>query len=155
AWLSCLLGGVVVAALVAAYPRADVHTRSLSTQKASMISVAYLEAWLLVEPDSPEYLESLAMQYLELGRWDSAMEASQRFALAAPDEMGQQKALYLKLAATEQMAYAWPEHTPEREQGVRRVAAILDEATGFSWNVAAMRSLAEKARRVGADDAML
>src|SRR5690606_9399742 len=72
AWLSCLLGGVVVATLVAAYPRADVHTRSLSTQKASMISVAYLEAWLLVEPDSPEYLESLAMQYLELGRWDTA-----------------------------------------------------------------------------------
>src|SRR5690606_32291705 len=73
-WLSVLIGGVVIAALAAAYPRADVQTRTLSSQGASMISVAYLEAWLLVEPDSPMYLDSLAMQYLELGRWQSALD---------------------------------------------------------------------------------
>ncbi|MFC3339218.1 tetratricopeptide repeat protein [Paracandidimonas soli] len=155
AWLSLLLGAVVIAALVAAYPRADVHTRSLSTQQASMISVAYLEAWLLVEPDSPAYLESLAMQYLELGRWQSALGASRRFSQAAQDDTGKRKALFLELVATEQMAYALPEDAPERELGVNRVAAILGEAAGLSWNIAAMRSLAEKARTAGADDAMV
>lgn len=154
-WLSVLIGAVVIAALAAAYPRADVQTRTLATQRASMISVAYLEAWLLVEPDSPMYLDSLAMQYLELGRWQSALEVSKRLLRVAQDDTGKKKAFFLELVATEQMAYAQPADVPERAQGVARLNHILQEATEFPWSVAAMRSLAEKARAAGADDVML
>src|SRR5690606_28996238 len=154
-WVSMLIGGVLIAALAAVYPGGERRNRELSEHKASQVSVAYLEAWLSVRPDSHYYLEALAMQYLELGRWQAALAVSNRLADLAQDDAGRQKAFFLRLVATEQMAYAAPEGTPERDFHHKHLASILKETTQLSWTVSAMRALAEKARAAGVDEVML
>ena len=151
-WLSGLIGCAIIAALVTAYPREDSQARTLSAQHASMVSVAYLEAWLRVEPDSPLYLASLGRQYLELGRWQEALDVSRHLAqVADPAGDGRQKALLLEVVALEQMAYALPADSSERTRAMRQLEGALQQATKLSWSVPAMVSLAEQARRAGAD----
>src|SRR5690606_28856369 len=71
------------------------------------------------------------------------------------DEDDRKKALFLKLVATEQMAYSSPEYSADRQSGMSQVVAILADAERYSWSVTALRSLAEKARSAGAEEAMV
>lgn len=154
-WVSVLIACVVIATLAAAHPRADTRSRDPSTHQASQVSVAYLEAWLSVRPDSVLYLESLAMQYLELGRWQAALTVSRRLSALAQDDQDRQKAFFMQLVATEQMVYAESQGTPERAEKEQHLASILKQTTELSWTVSAMRALAEKARAAGVDDVMV
>ncbi len=72
-WLTVAIGAGIVLALAAAHPSDDDQTRALAAQPPSELSVAYLEAWLRIEPGAPRYLDLLGQQYLGLGRWDDAM----------------------------------------------------------------------------------
>ncbi len=77
-WLTAAIGAGVVLALGAAHPSDEEQTRSVASQPPSELSVAYLEAWLRIEPDAPRYLDLLGQQYLGLGRWDDATRVADK-----------------------------------------------------------------------------
>lgn len=155
-WLSALIGGCTVAALALAYPRANLEdARYYSTQRASALSTAYLEAWLRVKPESSDYLYSLAMQYLELGRWEAALAMAERLAKSAEDVQTRHKAILVKVTAMERNSYSIAADDPQRAAAVARLADVLEETAQHQWNVDVMRSLAEKARAVGAEELTL
>lgn len=155
-WLSALIGGCTVVALALAYPRANLEdARYYSTQHASALSTAYLEAWLRVKPESPDYLYSLAMQYLELGRWDAALAIAERLTRSATDTHTRQQAILVEVTATERVSYAIEADDPRRAAAVAQLADVLERAEEHPWNVDVLRSLADKARAAGAEQLML
>lgn len=155
-WLSALIGGCTVVALALAYPRENLQdAQYYSTQGASPLSTAYLEAWLRVKPESPDYLYSLAMQYLELGRWESALAIAERLAQSATDAHIRQQAILVEVTAIERISYAIEADDPRRTAALARLASVLEKTEEYSWNVDVMRSLAEKARAAGAEQLML
>lgn len=153
-WLSAVIGLGVVLALAAAFPRNDMQARSLSSQPPSELSIAYLEAWLRAKPDSPEYLDSLAIQYLKLGRWDAAWGVAQTLGRLGNDEPAQKRALWLKVEAAEQMAYEPPVEDARRAVGLQRFTHVLEQTLQHEWDAAQMSAFAEKARLAGAGDIM-
>ncbi len=115
-WVALSIAATVVITLAASWPRPADQARMLARHPASPVSVAYLEAWLLVRPDSPDHLDSLAMQYLELGRWSDALEASRRLALSSDNGARQQRAQFLSLAATQGETASLPGSPRSRDQ---------------------------------------
>ncbi|UHL63655.1 tetratricopeptide repeat protein [Paralcaligenes sp. KSB-10] len=153
-WLSAVIGAGVVAALATAYPRDGEQARSLASQPPSELSTAYLEAWLRLKPDSPQYLNLLATQYIKLGQWGPALRVADRLASLGKDDKARQQALLLKVSATEQMAYEYPPADPRRAEGVARFTKVLEQTSQYQWDIPMMRSFAEKARDAGADAIM-
>jgi hypothetical protein len=155
-WLSALIGGCTVIALALAYPQANLQdARYYSAQRASTLSTAYLEAWLRVKPESSDYLYSLAMQYLELGRWESALAIAERLAKSATDDHTRQQAILVEVTALERISYSIEADDPRRADAVAHLADVLEKTEGYQWNVEVLRSLAEKARAAGAEQLML
>jgi hypothetical protein len=142
-------------ALVVVYPHDDRQARSLSSAPPSELSVAYLEAWLRLEPDSPEYLGSLGAQYLKMGRSTAALNTAQKLKRIRGDESAHRHALLLDVQAAEQIAYQTPPHELERRVYMARFVGALDAASHLRWEVTVMESLADKALRAGAHGAML
>ncbi|MBP6018119.1 MAG: tetratricopeptide repeat protein [Burkholderiaceae bacterium] len=151
-WLSILIGFGVVAALVTSYQRDGEQTQSLVLQPPSELSAAYLEAWLRLKPDSPEYLNLLGTQYVKLHRWESALLVADRLGqLGKDDQTIRQQGLLLELSATEQMAYQYSPDDLRRPAEIANFLNILEKTSQYEWDVSVMRSLAEKARLVGED----
>lgn len=153
-WLPSLIALVVVISLVAIYPRQDMQARSLSSQVPSELSVAYLKAWLRVDPDSPEYLESLGDQYLLLGRWESAIQTAQKLERLNGSGVNQQRALLLELRAVEQLAYELPSEDIARKALMNTLKLALERTEQYQWDISQMQTLAKKAAQVG-DSALM
>ncbi|RTZ47693.1 tetratricopeptide repeat protein [Candidimonas sp. SYP-B2681] len=153
--LAAAIGLSVVLALVVVYPHDDKQARTLSSAPPSELSIAYLEAWLRLKPDSPEYLGSLGSQYLKMGRWTAALGTAQKLKRIKGDESAYRHALLLDVAATEQITYQTPPHQPQRRVNLARFIVALDAAAHFQWDTPVMESLADKALRAGAHGAML
>ncbi|CAM5567540.1 Tetratricopeptide repeat protein OS=Eoetvoesiella caeni OX=645616 GN=DFR37_11648 PE=4 SV=1 [Eoetvoesiella caeni] len=149
-----VIGLGIVVALATAYPRGDGLARSLSSQPASELSVAYLEASLRAQPSSPEYMNLLATQYVKLGRWQQAIQVADRLEQLAKDGKAREQALLIKVAATEQMTYEVSPDDPRRAERVARFTQVLEETSQYTWNVSAMKSFAEMARQIGAKEVM-
>lgn len=153
-WLTTAIAAGVLLALAAAHPQNEDQTRMLEAQPPSELSVAYLEAWLRIEPNAPRYLDLLGTQYLGLGRWDDAIKISQKLR-AVGDPAQRQRGILLELAATEQRAYEVPPSDPQRAERMAAYVALLDATSQYQWDVPSLRVLAEKARRAGARAVML
>lgn len=153
-WLSILIGVGVVAALATTYQRDGEQTQSLAAQPPSELSAAYLEAWLRLKPDSPEYLNMLGTQYVKLNRWPAALHVADRLEqLGKDDHKIRQQGLLLEVAVNEQMAYQYPPDDLRRAAEIANYLNVLEKTSKYEWDVAMMRTLAEKARLVG-DDAL-
>jgi hypothetical protein len=106
--LLCALGAGIVVALACAYPGRAMLSRQLVAPAPNALSLAYLRAWLRVRPDAPQYLNLLALQYLEHGDWVLAQRSAERLA-ALGDASARQRARWLELAlAQRQAALAGP-----------------------------------------------
>lgn len=150
-WLSILIGLGVVGGLVAAYQRDGEQTRSLALQPPSELSTAYLEAWLRVKPDSPQYLSLLGTQYIKLHQWPSALSVASRLErLGEDDPLVHQQGLLLEVAAAEQMAYQYLPDDPRRADGVAFFIETLEKTSIYQWDIPIMQSFADKARLAGA-----
>lgn len=148
-WLPSLIGLGVVVALAAAYPRENMQARSLSSQPPSELSIAYLEAWLRVKPDSPEYLESLATQYLKLGRWAPAIKMAQKLEGLGEDGPTHQRALLLEVTALERLAYEFPFGGSSRVAAIASFREALARTVRYQWDAPQMQAFVEKAREAG------
>jgi len=153
-WLTGAIGIGIALALAAAYPRGSVQARHLASLPPSELSVAYLEAWLRVSPNSPEYLGLLGTQYLGLGKWDAAERVAQRLEVMGDDEM-HRRGVLLELAAAEQQAYEVKIDDPRRPELMVRYIGLLAKTTHDKWDVPIMRVLAQKSQAAGATAVML
>ncbi len=128
-WLSILIGVGVVAALATTYQQDGKQTQSLAAQPPSELSAAYLEAWLRVKPDSPEYLNMLGTQYVKLHRWPAALHVADRLEqLGKDDHTIRQQGLLLEVAATEQMAYQYPPDDLRRAAEIANYLNVLEKS---------------------------
>ena len=114
-WLTVAIGAGIVLALAAAHPSDEDQTRALVAQPPSELSVAYLEAWLRIDPGAPRYLDLLGHQYLGLGRWNDAMKVATQLR-GMSDEQDRRRGILLGLAAMEQRAYEVPPDDPQRAE---------------------------------------
>lgn len=153
-WMPSLIALVLIIALASNFPREGTQARGLSSHTPSELSVAYLEAWLRVEPDSPEYLESLGDQYLQLGRWKSAMLTAKKLESMGGSYINQQRALMLEIKAVEQLAYEQPSGDNARNALMSTLKLALERSEQYQWDVLKMQSLAKTAAQVG-DSALM
>ena len=153
-WLTGAIGIGIALALAAAYPRDSVQARHLASLPPSELSVAYLEAWLRVSPNSPEYLGLLGTQYLGLGKWEAAQRVAQRLEVMGDDET-HRRGVLLELAAAEQEAYEVKIDDPRRPELMVRYIGLLAKTTHDTWDVPIMRALAQKSEAAGATAVML
>lgn len=144
----------IVLALAAAYPRGGMQARMLAASPPSEVTVAYLEAWLRIEPNSSTYMSLLVDQYMGLGQWEKAELASQKLALMGGED-ARARALLIQLTAAERRAYAVGPDDPRRPPLMVEYIALLERTTQRTWDVPVMRELAAKAHAAGATGVML
>jgi hypothetical protein len=148
--LAALLGAGITLALAASYPTEESLSRRVATSPASALSVAYLEGLLRVRPDTPMYLNALAMQHIKLGQWDAAFQIADHLRGMEGDEDARRQALLLQAVAGEQWAYGYALTDPRRVEALDRVRLALEKAIEYNWDVETLATLAEKAQEVGA-----
>nr|WP_223217483.1 tetratricopeptide repeat protein [Paraburkholderia phenoliruptrix] len=119
-----------------------------STDSPSDLSIAYLEAWLRVQPDNTEILSVLATQYVRLNRNEDARRIATR--MEALDSYPMRRASQLlRLTVDSREAFALPASDPHRTVAVARVRTELSNAVRLSWSNADLQMLAEAAASVG------
>jgi hypothetical protein len=149
-WLTALLGVGITLALAASFPTEESLSRRVATSPPSALSVAYLEGLLRMRPDTPMYLNALAVQHLKLGQWDAAFQLADRLQGMEGDEDARRQALLLQAVASEQWAYGYAPTDPRRAEALEHVKSILEKAMEYAVDVETLASLAEKATEVGA-----
>jgi hypothetical protein len=107
-----------------------------------------------VKPDSLTYLHSLAVQYLETGRWELALPLAKKLVRLSEDAEAHKQALLIQVVATEHIAYQFPLDDPQRATGMAQFVGALAETLRFQWDVPTMESFANMAREAGANTAM-
>ena len=143
-WLVLLLAGVVLIALYLTHPRGGLRSRMTSTDSPSALSIAYLEAWLRVQPDNTEILSVLATQYVRLDRNEDARRIAARME-AIPSEPMRRAAQLLRLTVDTRETFALPADDPSREAALARLRTQLTNAAAQSWSNADLQMLAEAA----------
>jgi hypothetical protein len=148
-WLVLLLAGVVLITLYLVHPRGGLRSRMTSTDAPSDLSIAYLEAWLRVQPDNTEILSVLGTQYVRLGRNEDARHIAARLE-ALPSEQMRRAAQLLRLTVDTREAFALPVNDPGREVALARLRTQLTNAAALKWSNADLQMLAEAAASVNA-----
>ncbi|ASL42759.1 hypothetical protein bAD24_I04660 [Burkholderia sp. AD24] len=148
-WLVLLLAGVVLVTLYLVHPRGGLRSRMTLTDAPSDLSIAYLEAWLRVQPDNTDFLQVLGTQYVRLGRNEDARRIAVRMA-AMPSESMRRAAQLLRLSVDTRETFALPANDPGRDAALVRLRAQLANAAALSWSNADLQMLAEAAASVNA-----
>ncbi|PRX98216.1 tetratricopeptide repeat protein [Paraburkholderia sp. BL25I1N1] len=148
-WLVLLLAGVVLITLYLVHPRGGLRSRMTSTDAPSDLSIAYLEAWLRVQPGNPEILSVLGTQYVRLGRNEEARRIAARME-AIPDDHLRRAAQLLRLTVDTRETFALPANDPGREAALGRLRTQLTNAAALTWSNADLQMLAEAAASVNA-----
>lgn len=148
-WLILTLAGVVLCALYFMHPRGGLRARMTSTDAPSEVSVAYLEAWLRVQPDNEEILSVLGVQYVRLGRDEDARRIVARMQTLPNDEL-RREALLLSLQLDQREAFSFPDDDPRRAAALQRVRAQVTQAATLTWPTDSLQTLAEVAASVNA-----
>jgi hypothetical protein len=126
------LGAAIVVALACAYPGRAMLSRQLVAPAPNALSLAYLRAWLRVRPDAPQYLNLLALQYLEYGDWVRAQHSAERLA-ALGDASTRQRARLLELVLAERQAAAAGQGAAQRGARVAH-RALLAQTLRQQWD---------------------
>lgn len=148
-WLVLLLAGVVLITLYLVHPRGGLRSRMTSTDAPSDLSIAYLEAWLRVQPDNTEILSVLGTQYVRLGRNEDARRIAARME-AIPSDQLHRAAQLLRLSVDTRETFALPANDPGRDAALARLRAQLENAAALTWSNADLQMLAEAAASVNA-----
>lgn len=141
-WLVYLLAVVVLATLYSAYPRGKLQNRLLSSEAPTDVSVAYLEAWLRVEPDNAAVLSILGEQYGRLNRYADARRMAALMESMHTEAM-HREALLLTLTVDMRDAFARPETDPKRAEMIEHLSTQLADAATLPWSTDDLKTLAE------------
>ncbi|WP_175945432.1 tetratricopeptide repeat protein [Caballeronia sp. BCC1704] len=137
-----LLVGLV---LVLAFPRERLEERLLEGRQVDTLTVAYLEAWLRIEPNNAEVLTELTQEYLKAQRIADAQKMLRRLSVSS-DPQAQSSALRTRIDLAEAQAYALKPGDPARAARLAELDALLAEALDKPWDAAQMQTFAKKAR---------
>ncbi len=138
-------GLLVALMLVLAFPRERLEERLLAGGQVDTLTVAYLEAWLRIEPDNAEVLTELTQAYLKARRIADAQRMLARLSVS-PDPQAQTSALQARIGLAETDAYALKPGDPARAARLEELDALLAEALEKPWDAAQLEALAAKAR---------
>ncbi|NPT41377.1 tetratricopeptide repeat protein [Paraburkholderia sp. 1N] len=148
-WLVLLLAGVVLITLYLVHPRGGLRSRMTSTDAPSDLSIAYLEAWLRVQPNNTDILSVLGTQYVHLGRTEDARRIAARME-AIPTDAMRRAAQLLRLTVDTRETFALPANDPGRDAALARLRIQLANAATLSWSNADLQMLADAAASVNA-----
>ncbi len=131
--------------LVLAFPREKLEERLLGGKNADGLTIAYLEAWLRVDPDNAEVLSELPRAYQTAQRDADAGRILARLSLSR-DPAARQSALAMRISLAEQRLYALKKNDPARGARLRELDAVLHEARAYRWDNEQLGLLARQAR---------
>ncbi|MDR5856552.1 tetratricopeptide repeat protein [Caballeronia sp. LZ050] len=138
-------GLLVALMLVLAYPRERLEERLLEGSQVDTLTVAYLEAWLRIEPNNAEVLTELTQEYLKAQRIADAQKMLARLSVS-PDPQAQLSALRTRIGLAEMQAYALKPGDPARAARLEELDALLADALDKPWDAAQLETFAAKAR---------
>ncbi|MDR5808994.1 tetratricopeptide repeat protein [Caballeronia sp. LZ019] len=138
-------GLLVTLMLVLAFPRERLQERLLRGREVDTLTVAYLEAWLRIEPDNTDVLNELTREYLKAQRIADAQRMLARLSVSS-DPHAQLRALKVRIELAETEAYALAPGDPARRARLAELRALLDETIGKPWDAAELEAFAAKAR---------
>ncbi|WP_250536330.1 tetratricopeptide repeat protein [Caballeronia sp. AZ10_KS36] len=131
--------------LVLAFPRERLEERLLEGRQVDTLTVAYLEAWLRIEPDNAEVLTELTQEYLKAQRIADAQKMLRRLSVSS-DPQAQSSALRTRIDLAETQAYALKPGDAARAARLAELDALLAEALDKPWDAAQIETYAKKAR---------
>lgn len=146
------LGALLGVLLGFAYPRGALEARLLAAGRVDGLTVAYLEAWLRIDPGNSDVQAALTRAYLSGERLADAERMLERLKTSR-DPAARRRALAIRLALAQRRLYTLAPHDPARAAPLRELDALLHEADQVEWDVDALKSLAGQARGLG-DDAL-
>lgn len=141
-----VLGSLIGALLVLAYPRGKLEARMLAGTDS--LTIAYLEAWLRVEPDDADVQTELTRAYLTGGRSADVTRMLARLD-ASHDPSARQNALAIRISLAQRALYGLKPGDPARAARIRELDALLQSAVDRPWDVEALTALARQARGLG------
>lgn len=147
-----VLGALTALMLVLAFPREKLEARLLGGTKADGLTVAYLEAWLRVDPSNTDVLSELTREYLKGQRIADAARVLDRLQ-QSHDPAARQGAVAIRLSIAQQRLYALKPGDPARAARINELDALLREASTYPWDNDQLALLARQAR--GLNDAEL
>lgn len=148
-WLVLVLASTVAITFYATHPRGGLRQRMTANAVPSDLSVAYLEAWLRIQPDNAEFLSMLGMQYARLGQADDAERIASRMDALHDADMTRE-ATMLRMTLAEQVAFAMAADDPARPAAIDKLRQRLRAAAQLTWSNADLQALAKRA--AAADD---
>ncbi|MFM0014331.1 tetratricopeptide repeat protein [Paraburkholderia sediminicola] len=140
-----VLGALVAVMLVLAFPREKLEARLLGGGNVDGLTIAYLEAWLRVEPDNADVLSELTREYLKGQRVTDAGRILARLSQSR-DPAARQSALAIRISLAQQRLYSLKAGDPARDARIRELDALLREAVPYRWNNEQLGMLAQQAR---------
>jgi polysaccharide biosynthesis protein PelB len=140
-----VLGALVAMMLVLAFPREKLEARLLGGGNVDELTIAYLEAWLRVEPDNADVLSELTREYLKGQRVADAGPILARLSQSR-DPAARQSALAIRISLAQQRLYSLKADDPTRDARIRELDAQLREAVPYRWDNEQLRMLAQQAR---------
>lgn len=146
-WLVAVLAGAVALTFYATHPRGGLRQRMTSNAVPSELSVAYLEAWLRIQPDNAEFLSMLGLQYARLGQADDAERIATKMEALHDADMTRE-ATMLRMTLAEQQAFAIPPEDPRRAPAMDKLRERVRAAAQLTWSNADLQALAQRAASV-------
>ncbi len=141
-----VLGALIGAMLVLAYPRGKLDARVLAGTDS--LSIAYLEAWLRIQPDNADVQTALTRAYLRGGRSADVTRMIDRLDASA-DPAARQNALAIRISIAQRNLYSLKPNDPARPARIRELDALLAQAVDRPWDLDALTALARQARGLG------
>ncbi|WCM24593.1 tetratricopeptide repeat protein [Paraburkholderia bryophila] len=142
-----VLGALTALMLVLAYPRDKLEARLLRGTNTDGLTIAYLEAWLRIDPDNPDVLSELTREYLKGQRIAEASRVLDRLQ-QSHDPAARQGALAIRVSIAQQRLYALRADDPARAARLRELDALLREAAPYTWDNEQLALLARQAREL-------
>ncbi|CAG9270891.1 tetratricopeptide repeat protein [Paraburkholderia caribensis] len=140
-----VLGLLVGVMLALAFPRERIESRLLEGANVDGLTIAYLEAWLRVDPNNAEVLSELTREYLKGQRISDATRILDRLS-RSNDPNARQSALAIRLSLAQQRLYSLKPNDPARPARIRELDALLHEALAYRWDIEQLKMLAQQAR---------
>ncbi|ACC74367.1 tetratricopeptide repeat protein [Paraburkholderia phymatum] len=146
-----VLGLLVGVMLALAFPREKIESRLLAGAKVDSLTIAYLEAWLRVDPNNADVLSELTREYLTGQRISDATHVLERLSHSS-DANARQRALAIRVSIAQQRLYALKSNDPTRPARIRELDALLHEALDYQWDNEQLNMLAQQARGLSDND---
>ncbi|WP_109481974.1 tetratricopeptide repeat protein [Paraburkholderia sp. C35] len=146
-----VLGLLVGVMLALAFPREKIESRLLEGANVDGLTIAYLEAWLRVDPNNAEVLSELTREYLKGQRISDATRILDRLSRSG-DANARQSAMAIRIALAQQRLYALKPDDPARPARLHELDALLHEAFDYKWDVEQLTMLAQQARGLNDND---